>query len=160
MEEPDPINVWPPKSKTPRRGSRDTSAERRLAKAREAHWRALATVATQEEEIEWLSQPITRGWSEACAHSRSWDHCRQRSRGQNRRHHQLWLGESHAPYFEYHPPWRGWESKENKEDTMDFGLEALLELGPEVDCFLQGLAKSSEEEDRRTSSPEQLRFLG
>ena len=37
---------------------------------------------------------------------------------------------------------------------MDFDLEALPELGLEVDCFLQGLAKSSEEEVRRTSSPE------
>ena len=37
---------------------------------------------------------------------------------------------------------------------MDFNLEALPELGPEVDCFLQRPAKSSEEADRRTSSPE------
>ena len=39
---------------------------------------------------------------------------------------------------------------------MDFDLEALLELGLEVDCFLWGPAKSSEEEDRKTSSPEPL----
>ena len=37
---------------------------------------------------------------------------------------------------------------------MDFNLEALLELGPEVDCFLQRPAESLEEEDRRMSSPE------
>ena len=37
---------------------------------------------------------------------------------------------------------------------MDFNLEAPPELGPEVNHFLQGLVKSSEEEDRRTSSPE------
>ena len=36
---------------------------------------------------------------------------------------------------------------------MDFDLEALLELGPEVDCFLQGPAESSEKEDRRTPEP-------
>ena len=39
---------------------------------------------------------------------------------------------------------------------MDFNLEALLELAPEVDCFLQGPAESLEEEDRRTSSPKPL----
>ena len=37
---------------------------------------------------------------------------------------------------------------------MDFDLEALPELGPEVNCFLWGPAKSLEEEDRKTSSPE------
>ena len=37
---------------------------------------------------------------------------------------------------------------------MDFNLEALPELGLEVDCFLQGPAKSLEEEDKRMSSPE------
>ena len=155
MEEPDSINIWPPRSKTPRRGNRDTSAERRLTKAREAHQRALATVATLEEEIERLNQPITRGRLEACDHSRSWDHHRQRSRGQKRMCHQVQLEESHAPYFEYHPPWMGLESKENEEDPMDFNLGALPELGPEVDCFLQVLAESSEEE-RRMPSPKPL----
>ena len=71
MEEPDPINIWPPRSKTPRRGRRDTSMDRSLTKAREACWRALATTAALEEEIEQLSQPITRGQSKAHAHSRS-----------------------------------------------------------------------------------------
>ena len=128
MEEPDPVNVWPLRSKTPMRGNRDTPAERRLAQMREAHQRALANVATLEEEIERLSQPITRGWSEACAHSRSWDCHRQRSRGWKRRCHQVQLEESHAPYFEYHPPWRGPESEEKEEAPMDFDLEALPEL--------------------------------
>ena len=48
MEELGPADVWPPRSKTPRRGRRDTSAERGIAKAREAHWRALAAL---EEKI-------------------------------------------------------------------------------------------------------------
>ena len=47
-----------------------------------------------------------------------------------------------SPYFEYHPPLRGPESKEDEEALLDFNLEALLELGLEVDCFLQGLAES------------------
>ena len=52
MGEPGPADIWPPRSKTPRRGRRDTSTERGLAKAREAHQRALATAAALEEEIE------------------------------------------------------------------------------------------------------------
>ena len=52
------------------------------------------------------------------------------------------LEESHAPYFEYHPPWRDPESEENEEASMDFDLGVLAELGLEVSCFLQGSAKS------------------
>ena len=114
MEEPDLVNIWPRRSKTPRRGNRDTSTERRLTKVREAHQRALATMATLKEEIERLSWPITRGQLEVHAHSRSQDCHRQKSRGQKRRHCQVWLEESHAPYFEYHPPWRGPESREKR----------------------------------------------
>ena len=66
----------------------------------------------------------------------------------------MWPEESHAPYFEYHPPWRGPTSEEEEEALLDFDLEAPPELGLEVNCFLQGLAESLEEEDRRTSSPE------
>ena len=42
--------------------------------------------------------------------------------------HQVWLEESHASYFKYHPPWRGLESKEDEEALLDFDLEAPLEL--------------------------------
>ena len=59
LEEPGPTDIWPPRSKTPSRGRRDTSAERGFTKVREAHWKALATAATLEEEIEQLSQSIT-----------------------------------------------------------------------------------------------------
>ena len=55
MEEPGMTDVWSPRSKTPRKGMRDSSAERGLAEAREANWKALATAVTLEEEIEWLS---------------------------------------------------------------------------------------------------------
>ena len=128
--------------------------ERSLTEVREAHWRTLAMAATLEEEIEWLSHPISRGQLEAQAHSRSQVCCKQRSRGQKRRLHQVWLEDCHAPYFEYHPPLRGLESKEDEEPPMDFNEEAPLEIGLEVNCFLQGPAKSLEEEDRKTSSPE------
>ena len=52
MEEPGLTDIQPPRSKTPRRGRKDTSTERGLAKVREVHQRALVTVAALEEEIE------------------------------------------------------------------------------------------------------------
>ena len=61
-------------SKIPRRGRRDTSAERDLIKAREAHKKTLASADTLEEEIEQLSWSITQGWLEVCAHSQSQHH--------------------------------------------------------------------------------------
>ena len=50
IEEPGPTDVQSLGSKTPRRGRRDTSTERGLAKMREAHWRALATAAPLEKK--------------------------------------------------------------------------------------------------------------
>ena len=47
-------------------------------------------------------------------------------------------------------------SKQDEEVLLDFDLEALPELGQEVDHFPQRLAKSLGEEDRRMSSPEPL----
>ena len=64
-----------------------------------------------------------------------------------------------APFFEYSPPWWGpgsWEDREAKLPLLDFDLEAPLELGPEVDCSLQELVGSSEEDNRNRSSPEPL----
>ena len=52
MEEPGPADVWPLRSKTLRRGRRDTPIERGLSEVRDAHQMALATVGTLEEEIE------------------------------------------------------------------------------------------------------------
>ena len=66
----------------------------------------------------------------------------------------MWLEEHPAPFFEYSPPWRGPESGEDEEVLLDFDLETLLEIGPEVNHFLQELASSLEEEDRKRSSPE------
>ena len=43
-----------------------------------------------------------------------------------------------------------------KLPLLDFDLEPLPELGPEVDHFLQELAGSSEEDDGNRSSPEPL----
>ena len=66
------------------------------------------------------------------------------------------LEERHAPYFEYQPPWRDLESVEDKETPVDFDLGAPPQLGLEVNCFLQGSAKSSVEEDKKAPSPEPL----
>ena len=65
MVQPNQTEVQPPRSRTSRRGRRDASVERSLAKAREAHWKALTMVAALEEEIEWLSCPLIRSWLEA-----------------------------------------------------------------------------------------------
>ena len=81
MKAPDPIDIQPLRSQTPGRRRRDAFTERCLAEVREAHQTALATVATLEEEFNWLCWHITRGWLGAQAHSRSRDHHGQRSRG-------------------------------------------------------------------------------
>ena len=159
LQEPGLADIQPPRSKTPRRGRRDTSTERDLTKAREGHWKALATMAALVEEIERLSWSVTRGWPGICAHSRSQDCQRRRSQGQNRRHHRVWPEESPAPFFECSPPWWGpgsGEDEEAKPPLLDFDLEPPLELGPEVNHFLQELAGSSEEEEGNRSSPEPL----
>ena len=62
-------------------------------------------------------------------------------------------------FFEYSAPQWGpgsGEDEEAKLPLLDFDLEALPELGPEVDCFLQELAGRSEEDDRNRSSPKPL----
>ena len=73
LEEPGLADIQPPRSKTPRRGRRGTSAERDLAEAREAHQRALATMAALEEKRERLSQSVANGQPDVCAHSQSHD---------------------------------------------------------------------------------------
>ena len=99
MRKPELSDIQPPRSRTPRRARRDASVERSLAEMKEAHQKALAMVATLEEEIEQLSCPLIRSQSEAGAHSRNRDHCRCRSRGRKRRCHQVWLEDCCAPYF-------------------------------------------------------------
>ena len=67
----------------------------------------------------------------------------------------MWPEEGTAPFFQYSPPQRGPEYEEEaKLPLLDVNLEDLPELGPEVDCFFQELAGSSEEESRGRSSSE------
>ena len=131
-------DIWTTRSRTPRRVA---SVERSLTKAREAHQKALAMAAALEEEIEWLSYPLVRSQLEAQAHSRSRDCCRGRSRGQKRRHCQVWLDDCHAPCFEYHTSQRSLESEGEAVATNDLNFEEPPELGLEVTYFLQGLAE-------------------
>ena len=57
-----------------------------------------------------------------------------------------------APYFDYHPSQRSSESGGEAAATEDLDLEEPLELEPEVTCFLQGSAKSLEEENMKVPS--------
>ena len=127
--------------------------ERSLAKVREAHQKELAMAAALEEEIEQLTHPLIRSWSEVWACLESRDHHVCRSKGQKRRHHQVQPEDCPAPYFEYHLSQRNSESWGEAAATEDPNLEEPPELGPEVTCFLRGSAENLEEEDKKVPSP-------
>ena len=74
-----------PKEPDPWEGEGGGSVERSLANMREAHQKALATVVALEEEIEWLSCPLTRNQLEVWVQSKSRDCWVHRSRGQMQR---------------------------------------------------------------------------
>ena len=59
--EPELDNTHLMQSQTPQRWGQGTLAKEELAKVREAHQRALATIIALEEKIERLSWSITRG---------------------------------------------------------------------------------------------------
>ena len=150
--EPNSIDVWLPRSRTPRR--KDALRERSLTEVREAHHRALVMAAALEEEIEWLSHTLVWSWVETQTQSCSRDCHRPRSRGQKRRCCQGWSEDCHAPYFEYQPSQRNSEPRGGAVATEDLNLEEPPELGPEVTCFLQGSAESLEEENMKVPSSE------
>ena len=127
--------------------------ERSLAKVREAHQKALAMAATLEEEIEWLSCPLTRSQPEVQVHSKSRDCQVHGSRGQKRRHCQVQPENCPAPYFKYHPSRRNLESSGEAVAAEDPNLEEPMKLGLEVTSFLRGLAKNLEEEEEKVPSP-------
>ena len=135
-------------------GGGGASPLRDIAETREAHQRAIATIATLEEKIERLSQSVTRGWLDACAYSWSCDCQKRRSWGQSRRHCRALPQDSPACSPEHSHPWWGpgaWEDK-GAETPFDPGLPP--ELGPDVNHFLQELASSAREDSRHNSSPE------
>ena len=149
-------DIQPPRSRTPRKGRREASMERSLVKVREAHQKALAMVATLEKEIEQLICCLVRSQPEVQVHSKSRDCHVCRSRGQKRRPHQVQPEDCPAPYFKYHPSQRNLESGGEVAATEDPNLEEPPALGPEVICFLRGLAENLEEEDEKVPSPEPL----
>ena len=148
-----------PRSKSPRRGRRDTSTERDLAKVREAHWKALATAAALERgdrKAELVCHP--RPARCLCPLSGLWLP-KKKIPGTKQEVLQGLPEESPAPFFQDSPP--QWdpgseEDEEAKLPLLDFDLELPPELGPEVNHFLQEPTGSSEEEDRNRSSPEPL----
>ena len=61
-----------------------------------------------------------------------------------------------CPLLQISPFPEGSESEGNEKVPEDFNLEDLPELGPEVDCFLWGPVKGSDEENMKISSPKPL----
>ena len=151
LGEPISPDVQPPGSRTPR--GRDASKERSLAKVREAHHSALVVADTLEEETEWLSYPLIWSQSETWTHSCSRDCCRHSSRGQKRRHCQVWLEDCCAPYFKYNPSSGSSEPSGEEAATKDLDLGEPPELVLEVTYFLQGSAESLGEVGVKAPSP-------
>ena len=137
MEKPGPADIQPPRSKTPRRGRRDTSTERGLTEAREAHWRAPGHCSHLGGG--------NRATEPVCHLRPAGGPCPLQELGLLQKISGM---EQEAPlgvargepchFFKYSPPLEG--SKEDEEAELallDFDLEAPLELGPEVHHFLQ-----------------------
>ena len=100
MKETNLTDIWLPRSRTPREERRDASVERSLAEVREAHQKAMALAPgshpRRRDRLQ-LSFPLTWSQLEAQAHSQSTDCHRCRSRGQKRRHCQVWPEDCCAP---------------------------------------------------------------
>ena len=145
MARPHPEGPHSSRSSAPYKGKKDNSVERSLAMVCEAHQKALATVATLEEEIERLSH--TQNHSELRARSKSRD-CQGQSREeQKRRHHQVWFEDQPATSCPADP-----KAGPNEEETNGEGsdLEELLELKLVVASFLRGSPETSKDEGKKT----------
>ena len=142
-----------PKEQDPKEDRRDATAGRSLTEGEGGPLEGSDHGGCLRRGDRTAEPPPIRSWSKAWAHSQSRDHHRCRSWRQKRMHCQLWPEDCLAPSFEYHPSWRGSESKGGTGATEDLNLEDPLELGPEVTCFLQGPAEGSEEEDVKAPSP-------
>ena len=145
MGHPHPEGSHASRSGTPQRGRKDDLVERSLAMVCKAHQKALAAVATLEEEIERLSR--TRNHSQSRARPKSRD-CQQQSReGQKRRCHQVWFEDRPAPSHSTDPKTELGEQGSNGKGS---DLEELLELKPMVASFLRRSPETSEDEGRET----------
>ena len=79
-------------------------------------------------------------------HPRSRDSQIHGSWGWKRRHCQTWLESCPALYIKYHPP-----PRRNSESGREAMATKELDLGLEVACFLRGLARNSEDEEKAPS---------
>ena len=144
------------------RGRQDTSGEQELTEAREAYWWALATATILEECIERLSWSTTRTGPDVCHHSQIKDQPRRRSQGQSYRccrappeeGHQAQsptLGPtgSHQWVTFLDPGTTSEVEQVTGQASADLDLWPLLELGPDLECFLQELAAMQEENEQR-----------
>ena len=131
----------PPEVACLRKEKRDSSVERSLATVHEAHQKALAMVATLEEEIERLS--CTQNCPETRARSKSRDCCGQSREEQKRRCCQVQFEDPPAPNSPTDP-----KTGSGEEGTTSKGsdLEEPLELRPEVASFLRGSLETSGDE--------------
>ena len=143
--QPCPGGSHSPRSSTPLRRRNDNSVEQSLATVHAAHQKALATVATLEEEIQRLS------WNRNCpqsrARSKSRD-CQRLSReGQKKRCHQVCFTDEPAPGQSTDP-----KTQLGEEGSEGGGsdLEELPELKPTVDSFLEGLPETLDDEGKKT----------
>ena len=142
------------RSGTPQKGKKDSLVERSLAMVHEAHQKALAMVATLEEEIERLSH--TQNCSEMRVRSKSRDCQGQGREEQKRRHCQVWFEDLPAPNCPTGPKTG---SSEEEATGKRSDLEEPPELGPAVASFLRGSPETSEDEgDRMPPEPAVLEF--
>ena len=154
MARPHPEVPYSSRSGIPHKGKIDNSVERSLAMVCEAHQKALAAVATLEEEIERLNH--TQNHSEPRTRSKSRDCWGQSREEQKWRCHQVQFEDQPAPSCPTDPKTGPGEEGTNGEDS---DLEELLELKPAVASFLRGSPDTSEDEgDRMPPEPTVLEF--
>ena len=107
-------------------------------------------VPTLEEEIEQLSNPQPRSQLESQAPLQKLEFATDRDPGDGRAGATR-VGQRMAmlPTLSITLP-RWVQNLKEMRGPKDFKLEDLLEMGLEVDCFLWGLFKSSDEENMKT----------
>ena len=141
---PHPEDPHPSRSGAHQKGKRDNSAERSLATICDAYQKALAMVATLEEEIERLSH--TQNCPEVRVRSKSRDHWGHSREKQKRRCHQVWFKDPPVPNCP-----SGLKTWSGEEGTTIEGsdLEEPPELGLAVTSFLRGSLETSEDKGNR-----------
>ena len=134
----------PSRSRAPHWERRDNSIDRSLTTMHRAHQKALAAVATIEEEINWLSH--TRPCSKSRARSKSKDSQRPSQEGWKKRHCQVRFADEAAPSQSANPKTPLGE-KGAKGRGSD--LEEQPELKPMVSSFLQGSPETLDDEGKK-----------